>query len=93
MKPGAVCFCSGATSWSRRDRNSLRIGELFDWLSPTAKSIVGGPPSSGRLGTRYWRNVRDPAIEDQVAYPLVERRASAPSTTSIGRWTVHVSLK
>ena len=41
----------GPRSSSSLDRNSLRIGEVFALLYPTARSIVGASPSSGRLTT------------------------------------------
>jgi len=45
------CFWFGPINSLSRERNSLRIGELFDVLYPTASSIVGSSPSSGRLTT------------------------------------------
>lgn len=39
------------TSSSSRSRNTLRMGEASDLLWPTATSIMGAAPSTGRLTT------------------------------------------
>lgn len=46
------CDCGAVfLSWSTRERNSPRSGEVFALLYPTARPIVGASPSSGRLTT------------------------------------------